>query len=58
MKNSAQKKNKLSQKQNDTISLLKISHLSGVEGASGSGTKLFIVNTNKVPLNQQVINAK
>ncbi|XP_067928716.1 nuclear receptor subfamily 1 group D member 2-like [Watersipora subatra] len=55
LKNSEQKKNKLSQKQNETISLLKISHIPGLEGATGPGTKFLIVNTNKLPLNQTFI---
>lgn len=45
---------KMAQGKNEGISLLKISQLAGLEGATGPGTKLLIVNTNRLPLGQQV----
>ena len=48
------KKAKQLAQKNDAISLLKISQLNGADLTGMSGTKLLIVNTNKVPLGQQV----
>lgn len=55
LKNSEQKKLKDAQKTNETLSLLKISHIPGIgEAVNTPGTKLLIVNANKLSLNQQV----
>ena len=54
-KNQMSKKDK-GNKKSDTISILKISQLTGdgVSHGHSTATKLLIVNTNKLPLNQQV----
>lgn len=56
-KNSELKKAKLEQqnalRKGEGISVLKLSQLN-TDSAGASGTKFLIVNTNKVPLNQQV----